>query len=286
MNQHTIRHVVSCFGIGIHSGKPTSIALYPAAPNTGITFVRTDIKNLDNKIRAYYSNVSKTNFGTTVKNLAGVEIATIEHLMAAFWGCRIDNVIVEVDGSEIPSMDGSAEPFIFMIECAGRKDQGVRRKYLEVLKEISIEEGKTQIKMSPNEHFEVDVQIKFDSQLISTQQYSFSEKEKSFKHEISRARTFGFKHEEEALKTAGLAKGASLENVIVINNEKILNTGGLRYKDEFVRHKLLDLIGDFYLTGVPIKAAVTAVKPGHTINSKAIHKLLADKSAYRLVDSL
>ena len=137
-----------------------------------------------------------------------------------------------------------------------------------------------------SEYFQVNVQIRFDNQLINKQQYSFSEKKKSFKHEISRARTFGFKHEEEALKSAGLAKGASLENVIVINNEEILNTGGLRYKDEFVRHKLLDLIGDFYLAGVPIKANVTAVRPGHTINNKALHKLLADKSAYKLVDSI
>ena len=200
MTQHTIKHVVSCFGIGLHSGKPTSISLYPADPDTGVTFIRTDVKNSDNKIRARYSNVSRTNFGTTIRNSAGIEIATVEHFMAALWSCKIDNVIVEVDGLEIPSMDGSAEPFIFMIECAGIKAQEAHRKYLEILKEIVVEDGESRIKISPNEHLQVDVEIKFDSKLISTQQYSFSEKTKSFKHDVSRARTFGFKQEEEALK--------------------------------------------------------------------------------------
>ncbi len=283
MTQHTIKHVVSCCGIGIHSGKPTSISLYPAAPNTGITFVRTDIKNVENKVHAVYSNVSKTNFGTTIKNQAGLEVATIEHLMAAFWGCKIDNVLIEVDGSEIPSMDGSSEPFVFMIECAGIQAQEEARKYLEVLKEIVVEEGDATMKLSPNGHFQVDMKIEFANSFVNIQEYSFSEKNKSFKHEISRARTFGFQKEAEALRSAGLAKGASLDNVIVINDEKILNADGLRYKDEFVRHKLLDLIGDFYLTGTPIKGSITAFKPGHKINNKAIHQLLADKSAYRFV---
>jgi UDP-3-O-[3-hydroxymyristoyl] N-acetylglucosamine deacetylase len=285
VTQHTIKHVVSCFGIGIHSGNPTSISLYPAAPNTGITFVRTDVKDLENTIHAHYSAVSKTNFGTTIKNSAGLEIATIEHLMAAFWGCKIDNVIVEVDGPEIPIMDGSSEPFVFMIECAGREPQEEPRKYLEVLKEIVVNDGEASIKISPKEYFHVDMKIKFNSLLIDVQEYSFSEREKSFKHAISRARTFGFKKEEEALKSAGLAKGASLDNVIVINDEKILNVDGLRYKDEFVRHKLLDLIGDLYLTGVPIKGSITAYKPGHKINNKAIHQLLSDETAYRFVSS-
>jgi UDP-3-O-[3-hydroxymyristoyl] N-acetylglucosamine deacetylase len=285
IQQHTIKHVVSCFGIGIHSGRPTSISLYPAAPNTGITFIRTDIKDLENKIHANYSAVSKTNCGTTIKNTEGLEVATVEHLMAAFWGCKIDNVIVEVDGPEIPSMDGSAEPFVFMIECAGVQAQEEHRKYLEVLKEISVEDGETKITISPNEYFHVDMQIKYNSDLINIQKYSFSERKKSFKHEVARARTFGFKQEEEALRNAGLAKGASLDNVIVINDEKILNSDGLRYKDEFVRHKLLDLIGDFYLTGASIKGAVTAFKPGHKINNKAICTLLADKSAYRFVEN-
>jgi len=285
VTQHTIKHVVSCFGIGLHSGKPTSISLYPADPNTGITFVRTDIKKSENRIHAHYASVASTNCGTTVRNTAGLEIATVEHLMAAFWGCKIDNAIVEVDGSEIPSMDGSAEPFVFMIECAGIHAQEANRRYLEVLKEILVEDGETRVKISPKDHFHVDMKIKFDSNLINMQEYSFSEKNKSFKHEISRARTFGFKREEEMLKSVGLAKGASLDNVIVINDEKILNGDGLRYKDEFVRHKLLDLIGDLYLTGVPIRGAVSAFKSGHTMNNKAIHALLADKSAHRFIEA-
>lgn len=286
MNQHTIKHVVSCCGIGIHSGKPTSISLYPAEPDSGVTFIRTDIKNLENTIYAHYSKVSKTTFGTTIRNAAGLEVSTIEHFMAALWGCKIDNITVEVDGSEIPSMDGSSEPFVFMMECAGIKAQDKPRRYLEVLKDVVVEDGDTRILISPKDHFHVDMKIQFDNSLIDIQEYSFSERQKSFKHDISRARTFGFKQEADALRSAGLAKGASLDNVVVINGQEVMNADGLRYKDEFVRHKLLDLIGDFYLVGAPIKGSITAFKPGHKINNKAIHQLLADESAYRFVEAL
>jgi UDP-3-O-[3-hydroxymyristoyl] N-acetylglucosamine deacetylase len=278
--------MVSCFGIGVHSGRPTSLSLSPAPINSGITFIRTDIteEGINNKIHAKYDGVSKVRLGTTIKNCSGIEISTIEHLMAALWGCNIDNVVIEVDGPEIPAMDGSAEPFVFMIECAGFQIQDAPRKRLKILKEVCVkEEGGAMIKFVPNDHFCVDMKIQFDTKVISTQEFSFSEREKSFKHEIARARTFGFKHEEEALKSRGFAQGASLENVIVINNEKILNTDGLRYKDEFVRHKLLDLIGDFYLAGGPIQGTVRAFKTGHALNNRAIHTLIADSSSYEFV---
>lgn len=282
MLQKTIKHTISCFGIGVHSGKPTSISLYPAPQNAGIIFIRTDIKNKNNKVYAKYDNVSKTTLGTTIQNKEGIEVATIEHLMAALWGCNIDNVIIELDGPEIPIMDGSSEPFIFMIECAGTKTLDARRKYLEILKEVHVEDNNSYATISPSEHFSVDMEIKFDNKTISSQKYQFSEEKKSFKHNIARARTFGFEHEGALLKKMGLAKGASLENAIVLRGEEILNDNGLRYKDEFVRHKLLDLIGDVYLAGSPLKGHIKTFKPGHTINNKLLHSILADKSAWKI----
>jgi len=286
MQQRTIKHVVSCFGVGVHSGRPASISLYPAEVDTGVTFIRTDISGSDNEIKATYEKVCKTKLGTTIGNKDGVQVATIEHLMAALWGCRIDNVRIEVDGEEIPIMDGSAEPFVFMIECAGVKEQEKPRKYIEILKEMSIQDGDAKIVISPDSYFSIDMSIQFENNIISTQNYHFSEKDKSFKHDLSRARTFGFKHEADMLQKAGLAKGASLENVIVIEGDQVLNKDGLRYQNEFVRHKLLDLIGDFYLAGAPIRGHISTYKPGHTINNKLLHKMFSDKDAWRMVDGL
>ena len=283
MKQKTIKHSVSCFGVGVHSGQPTSLTMYPAPENSGIVFVRTDIKNQLNKIRAVYNSVSKTTLGTTISNNEGVEVAVIEHLMAALWGCKIDNVIIELDGPEIPIMDGSAESFVFLAECAGIEVQQESRKYIEILKEISITDGESSISLTPSDHFSTETVIEFKDQLIASQQYFFSEKDKSFKYDIARARTFGFQQDGEMLKKIGLAKGASLENVIVIGDSKILNKDGLRYQDEFVRHKLLDLIGDLYLAGSPIKAHIKSYKPGHTVNNKLLHQLFSTPDAFRLV---
>lgn len=285
MEQRTIKHSVSCFGIGIHSGKPTSLTIYPAAENSGVVFIRTDIKNKLNKIKARYDSVSRTTLGTTISNEEGTEVTIIEHLMAALWGCKIDNVVIEVDGPEIPIMDGSSESFVFMVECAGVKLQSAKRKCIEILETISIKDGDSTIELSPSKHLSIETDIEFQDTVISSQRYSFSEKNKSFKHDIARARTFGYEHESEMLKKMGLAKGASLENAIVISKDKILNKDGLRYKDEFVRHKMLDLIGDFYLAGMTIKAHVKSHKPGHTINNKMLRKLFATPQAYRIVEA-
>ncbi|MCH9753322.1 MAG: UDP-3-O-acyl-N-acetylglucosamine deacetylase [Alphaproteobacteria bacterium] len=285
MEQRTIKHSVSCFGVGIHSGKPTSLTMYPAAENSGIVFIRTDIQNKLNKIKARYDSVSKTTLGTTIANEEGTEIAIIEHLMAALWGCKIDNIVIEVDGPEIPIMDGSSESFVFLVECAGVKKQSAKRQCIEILESISIKDGDSTIELTPSKHLSIETGIEFQDKVISSQQYNFSEKNKSFKHDISRARTFGYKHEAEMLKKMGLAKGASLENAIVISEDKVLNKDGLRYKDEFVRHKTLDLIGDFYLAGMPIKGHVKSYKPGHTINNKMLRKLFANPQAFRIIEA-
>ena len=281
MIQRTIKNTVSCFGIGIHSGKPTSITLHPASENTGIQFVRTDIKNNYNRIEAKYNLVSATQLGTTLKNEAGVEVATIEHLMASLWGCRIDNIIIEIDGRETPIMDGSSEPFIFVLECAGIQEQSQPRKFIEVLKEVSIQDKDSFAKIIPSSEFSVDMEIEFTNPAIAKQKMLFKEKDKSFKNDISRARTFGFEHEGEALKKMGLAQGASLENVVVISGDQILNKEGLRYTNEFVSHKMLDFIGDCYLAGGPILGHVETYKPGHCINNKLLHQLLSDNTAWR-----
>lgn len=282
-DQQTIKHFVSCVGIGLHSGKMVSLSLYPATANSGIVFIRTDIHTSENRVLARYNTVTKTRLGTTISNEAGIEVATIEHLMAAFYGCNIDNAIVEVDGPEIPIMDGSALPFVKMLECAGVNAQDAPRKYLEVLQEIRVEDKDSMIRIAPGKSFAVSVAVDFSHKAIAKQAYSFSNK-KSFRNELAKARTFGFKHEGDALRKAGLARGASLENVIVVGPDKILNAEGLRYSDEFARHKLLDLVGDFYLAGSPIKGQVTAVKPGHSINHKAISALLMNQNSYRFVE--
>ncbi len=281
MMQRTIKNTVSCFGIGVHSGKPASITLHPAPENTGIQFIRTDIKNDYNRIEAKYNLVSATQLGTTLKNEAGVEVATIEHLMSALWGCRIDNIIIEIDGRETPIMDGSSEPFIFVLECAGAQEQAQPRRYIEVLKEVSVQDKDSFAKISPASEFSVNMEIEFASPLIAKQTMVFKEKERSFKNDVARARTFGFEHEGEALRKLGLAQVASLDNVVVISGDKILNEDGLRYTNEFVRHKMLDFIGDCYLAGAPILGHIDTYKPGHCINNKLLHSLLSDNTAWR-----
>lgn len=283
MEQRTVKHSVSCFGIGIHSGKPASLTIYPAPENTGIVFVRTDIKDKPNRINARYDAVSKTMLGTTIANESGVEISIIEHLMAALWGCKIDNALIELDGPEIPIMDGSSESFVFMAECAGIKVQKATREYIEITKKIRVEDKDSYIELLPSDSFSVETVIDFKDSVISKQEYSFSEKNSSFKYALSRARTFGHEEDAEFLRKQGLAKGASMENAVVIKDNKVMNKDGLRYHDEFVRHKLLDLIGDLYLAGSPIKARIRSYKPGHKINNKVLHELFSKPDSYKIV---
>lgn len=283
MEQRTIKHTVSCFGIGVHSGKPASITLHPAPENSGVKFIRTDIKS-NNEVAARYDFVSATNLGTTIRNKDGIEVATIEHLMAALWGCKIDNIIIETDGPEIPIMDGSSEPFIFMIECAGVKNLNQLRKYIEITDEIIVTDNQSKTVITPSEDFSVEMAIEFADNFIKRQTYKFTDKTRSFKHELARARTFGFKHEAEMLKKIGLAQGASLDNAVVLHNNEVINKDGLRYQDEFVRHKMLDLIGDLYLAGMPFKGHFNSYKPGHTINNKVLHTIFANPQSWRIVE--
>ncbi len=285
--QRTIRNKVSCFGVGLHTGVRVDLALLPAEENTGITFKRVDVKDKNQMVKASYENVSNTLLGTTIRNSDGVHVATIEHLMAALWGCGVDNCIVEINGPEVPIMDGSSEPFVFLIECAGVQEQKKNRRVIEVLKEISVyesdQENSGYIGVSPANNFSVDLRIDFGESVISSQDCMFDLKNVSFKSDISRARTFGFEHEVESLRKNGLARGGSLDNAIVIGKEGVINKEGLRYSDEFVRHKVLDCIGDIYLAGAYIQGSLKGFKSGHALNNQLLRKFFADTDAWRVM---
>ncbi|GDX35777.1 UDP-3-O-acyl-N-acetylglucosamine deacetylase [Alphaproteobacteria bacterium] len=280
--QKTINSKISCSSIALHSGQKTTLTLHPAIENTGIVFVRSDQKNVDNKINANFRNVTTTNLGTTISNSSSVKISTIEHLMASIWGCGIDNLIIEVDGPEIPIMDGSSEPFVFMIECAGIKTSDQIRKVISITKKFCFTQEDKFIEVSPSSTFELDIRIDFDNSNITNNQYEFHASNNSFKNDICRARTFCFEDEIKAMHTNGLAKGGSLNNAIVIGKDGIINETGLRYKDEFVKHKTLDFLGDMYLAQHFIIGKFKAFKTGHNINNKFLHQLFANEDCWNL----
>jgi UDP-3-O-[3-hydroxymyristoyl] N-acetylglucosamine deacetylase len=283
-SQKTINSKISCSGVGLHSGIDIFLTLSPAPCDTGIIFKRVDVDAANSEIKAYYKNVVATNLGTTIANEFGVKVSTIEHLMAAIWGCGIDNLVVELNGPEVPIMDGSSEPFVFLIECAGINVQDKSRKVIEIIKNIKIEEenGKM-VEVLPSKEFAIDLHIDFEHSQVQQQKFDYTSTFASFKNDLCRARTFGFKHEIEQLHKMGLAKGGSLDNAILVDENGIVNKEGLRYTDEFVRHKTLDFIGDIYLAGYFIIGHFKASKPGHGINNKMLHALLSDETAWRLI---
>ncbi len=284
--QQTLANQVSCVGVALHSGAKVAMTLKAGAPDSGIVFRRTDVTGPDQYVSANYKNVTSTILGTTVANADGVSIATVEHLMAAFWGCGIDNALVELDGEEVPIMDGSSEPFVFLIECSGIAVQPAPRKYIEVLKKIDVVDGNKAVSIAPGADFSVSLEIDFDDKIIAQQSCRFNSSDVSFKTDLCRARTFGFEHEVESLRAAGLARGGSLENAIVVSADGVLNEGGLRYRDEFVRHKVLDCIGDFYLTGAHLKGHISGARSGHALNNKLLREIFADAAAWRMVTQM
>ena len=283
--QTTIQNPISCYGIGVHSGRKTQVTLKPAKPDTGVVFVRTDVTACDNKIQASYYNVFDTTLSTSIRNDAGTQVSTIEHLMAAIWGCSVSNIIIEIDGPEVPIMDGSSKPFVFMIECAGRKQQNAAMRYLKLIKEVRVTDGGgSEIIARPSMEAYIDLTIDFASPVIGKQQHVFSSNV-SFKDEIADSRTFGFVHELDYLQSKGLAKGASLDNAIGIDKDVILNHEGLRHKNEFVRHKLLDLLGDLFSGGGSFIGELHGYKTSHTINNQFLRKVFSDPTSYKWVDS-
>lgn len=281
--QTTIRIPISCYGIGVHSGERVNLTLKPAKKNTGIIFVRTDIHDKDNTIKADFSNVSETLLSTTIQNSSKVKVSTIEHLMAAIWGCGIDNLIVELDGPEVPIMDGSSKPYVFMIECADKLTLDAPRRFIKIKKDIVVENGGAECFVNPSNNFSITMEIDFADKIIGYQQFEFNS-EKCFKEEIACARTFGFLRDVEYLQSKGLAKGASLNNAIGIENDRILNHDGLRFEDEFVRHKLLDAIGDFNTAGFII-GHFSGSKSGHLLNNLLLRHIHNDPNSYEYVTS-
>ncbi len=278
--QQTLAQIIEFRGIGVHKGNEVHMRLCPAAAGQGIIFRRTDLPQ-DNEIVASYQHVVDTRMCTILANQAGAKVATIEHLMAALYGCGVDNAIVEVDADELPIQDGSAIEFMRLIETVGLKEQDIPRQTLRINKKVEVAgENGVFISIEPYEGFMVDYSIDFTHPTIGIQHFIFDESTSSFGQTIAQARTFGFMTDLEKLRSMGLALGASLDNAIGIDESGVMNQEGLRYEDEFVRHKILDCIGDLYLTGLRIKGCVHASKAGHGMHNKLLHALFSDNSNY------
>lgn len=287
LRQRTIKYLTRTVGIGLHSGKKVELILRPAAPNTGIVFHRTDL-NPPVSIKVSADAVGDTMLASTLKE-GNVRISTVEHLMSACAGLGIDNLHIDVSAEEIPIMDGSASSFVFLLQQAELEEQNVAKKYMRIKKTVEIREGEGQsekwARLEPYDGFRLDFFIEFNHPAIDSahQRAVVDLSEVSYVRDVARARTFGFMRDVETLRGMGLARGGSLENAIVMDEYRILNPHALRYDDEFVRHKILDAIGDLYLVGYPLLASYTAHKSGHALNNRLLHALLMQPDAYEII---
>ncbi len=280
--QHTLAGPALCSGVGVHTGRNVRLVVRPAAVDTGVVFVRADIGDRDNRIPVRADAVTRTQLNTEVANAAGVSVSTIEHLMAALAALDVDNVMVEVDGPEVPIMDGSALPFVQLLDRAGRRSQGQPRRYIEVTAPVVVEDGSKRAALLPCDRFEAAFEIAFPCAAIGRQAVDLAITERSFRDQLAAARTFGFVHEVDALRRMGLARGASLDNAIALDGDVILNPEPLRFRDEFVRHKTLDAIGDLYVMGAPLIGRFETRYGGHALNNVLVRALMADRSAWRM----
>ena len=273
IRQKTLKNVIGATGVGLHTGKKVYLTLRPAPVNTGIVFRRVDLDPVA-EIPAALDRVSDTRLSTTIEH-NGVRVSTVEHLMSAFAGLHIDNAIVELDSDEVPIMDGSAGIFVFLIQSAGIEMQSAPNQFIRISKPIEIRDGDKWARFEPYDGFKVSFSIDFDhpSMQSSAQEATIDLSEISFAKEVSRARTFGFLQDVEALQEAGLARGGSLDNAIVMDDFRVINDDGLRYGDEFVKHKILDAIGDLYLLGCPLIGSFCAHKSGHGLNNRLLREL-------------
>jgi UDP-3-O-[3-hydroxymyristoyl] N-acetylglucosamine deacetylase len=278
--QTTIVNPVETEGFGLHTAVASHLRLVPAPADTGIVFRRVDLENFE--IEAHVRNVARVSYATSLMK-KGVLLSTVEHLLAALYSCGVDNVYVEIDALELPILDGSAQPFIEMLERAGTRRLRRRRKYLQVQKALEFSDGDRRIGIYPAEEFRVRCLIDFAHPMIGVQESEIVVGRETFSRELAAARTFGFVEEVERLQEMGLIRGGSMENAIVLTRESVLNKGGLRFPDEFVRHKALDLIGDLALVGRPLKALVVAHKAGHALHTQLVTRLLADHSLWKEV---
>lgn len=283
--QRTLKAPIHCSGIGLHSGCRVRMTIGPAPVDSGIVFIRTDAAGGTSAVTALWHRVHDTRLCTVIANDRGVTVATIEHLMAALHGCGVDNARVELDGPEVPIMDGSAAPFVFLLECAGIVEQSAPRRVIRVLKPVAIRDGKASAGLSPGPGFSCSFEIDFPSRAVARQARHFRLIDGAFKRELAGARTFGFLKDVETMRANGLAQGGSLDNAIVVDGDRILNRDGLRYADEFVRHKILDSIGDLYLAGSRLVGHFHGHRSGHRLNNDLLHALFADSDAWRLEEA-
>ncbi|MGE5540350.1 MAG: UDP-3-O-acyl-N-acetylglucosamine deacetylase [Gemmatimonas sp.] len=280
--QKTLKNAITCSGVGLHTGARVAMTLHPAEVNHGIVFRRTDIVRGEAEIAADWRNVVDSTLCTAIANKDGVEIQTIEHLMAAFAGLGIDNVLVELNGPEVPIMDGSAAPFVFLVECAGTVEQAEPRRAVVVHKPIAVTHDGKRASLTPAAGFTVDLAIDFSNTLVARQTLAFDLTDGAFKAEIARARTFGFENEISHMRAAGMLRGGSLENAVVVSGAKVMNEDGLRYDDEFVRHKTLDCLGDLYLAGAPLIGRFDGFRTGHRLNHRLLVELFSDVTAFSI----
>jgi len=279
--QRSFKHRATLEGVGLHTGAKVRLTLAPAPADSGIVLIRTDVSPRV-EIPALAEYVVDTTLNTSLGR-DKVRIGTVEHLLAALAGCGIDNARVEVEGPEIPILDGSSAPFVALVHEAGIYEQRATRRFLLIRRPIMVSDGDKMARLSPARRFSVDYTIDFRHPLISDQQCKIEVSERSFQREIARARTFGFKRDVERLHRAGLARGGSLDNAVVVDDFNILNPDGLRFPDEFVRHKILDALGDLSLLGMPIIGRLSAVKSGHALNHQLVRKVLAEADACEVV---
>lgn len=283
LRQCTIKKPISATGVGLHNGEKVTLTLKPSAIDTGIVFKRVDL-SAPNTIQAKPEAVQDTRLCSALE-LNGARVATVEHIMSAVAGLGIDNLLIELDASEIPIMDGSAGPFVFLLQEAGIEEQDAAKKFIKVIKTVEVVEDDKWVRFEPYHGFKLDFTIAFDHPVFehSGNNVKMDFSADSYIQEISRARTFGFMHEVEFLRSNGLARGGSLDNAIVLDEYRVLNEDGLRYDDEFVKHKALDAIGDLYMIGHPILGAFYAYKSGHALNNQLLRALVKDTSAWEYV---
>ncbi len=284
--QTTLRDHVTVAGIGVHSGAPANLTLHPAEANTGIVFLRSGTSGKpDRELCANYRSVTATEFATVLGDHNGPAVSTTEHVLAALHGCGIDNAVVEVDGPEVPIMDGSAAPFVTAIDQAGIAALPAQRRYIQVLKTVRVGKGESYGELRPHARgLRLETEIEFDHPLIGRQTVAMDIEADVFRRDLARARTFGFMRDVSKLWSAGYALGASLDNTVVIAEDRVLNAEGIRFPDEFVRHKAVDAIGDLALAGAPLIGAYRSVRGGHKLNHAVVTALMADRSAWAYVE--
>jgi UDP-3-O-[3-hydroxymyristoyl] N-acetylglucosamine deacetylase len=287
-HQQTLKTAIDCIGIGLHSGRKVTMRLTPAEADHGIVFRRTD---LGRDLPAHYAQVVDTRLATVLGDVddGQVRVSTVEHLMAALMGCGIDNALIEINGPELPALDGSAGHLVFLIDCAGIAPQDAPRRVIEVVRPVRVTEGDAYAELGPAMRarggLELTLSIDFAAEAIGQQELSLRLTPESFRGELARARTFALAEDIAGLRAAGLAQGGSLDNAVVVDAGRVLNPGGLRMADEFVRHKLLDAVGDLALAGAALSGRFVAHRSGHGLNNKLLRALMADSSAWRMRDA-